>query len=223
VGLIVAKGENVTEWNEGDRVAALIQTGGNALYAVIKQTDLVAVPRSLDSAEAVCMVSTYMTAYQALKLVIGKERTLEGKTILVTGAIGPTGQALIQMAKRAGANKVYATAPAKLHRYVKSVLGAKALPMEPEEWLPEVKGKMDIVLDGACQDGFDSPQKALSPNGTLVCVGMAALMNSESMGAFGAPMSARWTQTKASYFMSNTKYYNIWSSYANNQKGYKVR
>lgn len=222
VGNIVSVGDSVDEWDEGDRVAALIQTGGNARYAAVHQDSLVSVPRSLDSAEAACMVTTYMAAYQSLKLVLGKERTLEGKKILVTGGIGPTGQALIQMSKRAGADKVYATAPAKMHRYVKLVLGAKPLPMEPEEWLPEIQGQMDVVLDGVCQDGFASPQKALSRNGSLVCVGMAALMNSESMGAFGAPMSARWTKTKASWFMSKTKFYDVWSSYNNDPTKYKV-
>lgn len=222
IGYIVSKGENVTKWQEGDRVAALVQIGGNARYAVISSKSLISVPRSLDPAEAVCMVTTYMTAYQSLKLVIGKQRNLEGKKVLVTGALGPTGQALVQMAKRAGADAVFATAPSKMHRYVRSVLGASPLPMEPAEWLPEVKGSMDVVLDGVCQDGFASPRAALSSKGTLVCVGMAALMNSESMGVFGAPMSARWTNTKASWFMSRTKVYDVVSSFNNDPQRFKT-
>jgi len=222
IGNIVSVGSNVTEWKEGDRVAALVQTGGNARYVVIPSKSLVAVPRSLDNSEAVCMISIYMTAYQSLRLVVGKERTLKGKQVLVVGALGPTGQALIQMAKRAGADNVFATAPENMHRYVRSVLGAKPLPMEPAEWLTDVKGKMDVVMDNVCQDGFESSRAALSDKGTLVCVGMSGLMNSESMGVFGAPMSARWAQTKASYFMSRTQTYDVLDSFNKDPKKFKT-
>jgi NADPH:quinone reductase-like Zn-dependent oxidoreductase len=222
IGNIVAVGDNVTEWKEGDRVAALVQTGGNARYAVISSKSLVPVPRSLDTAEAVCMISIYMTAYQSLKMVVGKDRTLKGKQVLVVGALGPTGQALIQMAKRSGADSIFATAPEKMHRYVKMVMGAKPLPMEPAEWLPEVQGKMDVVLDGVCQDGFDSSRAALSEQGTLVCIGMSSVMNAESMGFLGAPLSARWAQTKASYFMSRTHFYDVLTSFQNDPKKFKT-
>ena len=222
VGNIVAVGKNVTGFKEGDRVAALMQTGGNARYTVVPAKSLVAVPRSLDNSEAVCMVSIYMTAYQSLRLVVGKERTLDGKHVLIIGALGPVGQALIQMAKRAGAHTVYATAPTNMHRYVRSVLGAKPLPMEPQAWLEVVKGKMDVVLDNVCQDGFESSRAALSDKGTLVCVGMSGLLNSESMGLLGAPLSARWAQTKASYFMSRTHSYDILTSFHNDPKKFKA-
>lgn len=222
IGNVVAVGSNVTEWKEGDRVAALVQTGGNARYAVIPSKSLVAVPRSLDNSEAVCMISIYMTAYQSLRLVVGKERTLKGKQVLVVGALGPTGQALIQMAKRAGADNVFATAPTNMHRYVRSVLGATPLPMEPKEWLATVNGKMDVVMDNVCQDGFESSRAALSDKGTLVCVGMSGLMNSESMGVFGAPLSARWAQTKASYFMSRTHMYDVLDSFNKDPKKFKT-
>lgn len=222
IGNVVAVGKNVTAWKEGDRVAALVQTGGNARYAVISSNSLIAVPRSLDNSEAVCMVSIYMTAYQSLRLVVGKERTLKGKQVLIVGALGPVGQALIQMAKRAGADSVFATAPTNMHRYVKSVLGAKPLPMEPSEWLASIKGKMDVVMDNVCQDGFESSRAALSDKGALVCVGMSGLMNSETMGVFGAPMSARWAQTKASYFMSRTQTYDILDSFYKDPKKFKT-
>jgi NADPH:quinone reductase-like Zn-dependent oxidoreductase len=179
----------------------------------------------MDASEAACVVSTYMTAYQTLKMCVRNERTLDGKQVLVTGGVGIQGQALIQMARRAGAAKVYATAPKNMHRYVRLMLGAKPLPMEPEEWLPQVEGQMDFVLDGVCQDGFESPRRALSSDSDsmLICVGMTALLNSEKMGAFGAPMSAHWSKTKASWFMSRTKFYDVWSSFKNDPKQFKVR
>jgi NADPH:quinone reductase-like Zn-dependent oxidoreductase len=68
VGTIIQVGENVKNVNVGDRVATLVRTGGNARYISVSASDLVAVPRACNSAEAACMVSTYMTAYQSIRL-----------------------------------------------------------------------------------------------------------------------------------------------------------
>jgi hypothetical protein len=82
---------------------------------------------------------------------------------------------------------------------------------------------MDVVFDGAYQDGFESPKKALKKNGTLVCVGMDTLLHGATMGAFGAPVSAFWAKAKAQYFMGNTHFYELWESYVSNQQKFKVR
>jgi len=221
VGHIASVGERCTRFREGDRVAALVRTGGNARFVSVDECDLFPVPRSLDSSEAVCMVSTYMTAFQSLKQVIGKDRSLSGKTLLVTGALGPIAQAIIQLSWRAGAEKVYATAPQGRHKYVRSMLGAKPLHMDPHEWLPLVEGKMDVVMDGTCQDGFESSQKALKEKGILVCYAMADLLNKEGMGVFGAPLSARWNHAKATYFMAKTKTFDLWESHRENPQTFR--
>ena len=57
VGNIVKVGLSCKNFKVGDRVAALVQNGGNARYAVIAEDSLVSVPRSLDSAEA-CLLYT---------------------------------------------------------------------------------------------------------------------------------------------------------------------
>jgi NADPH:quinone reductase-like Zn-dependent oxidoreductase len=167
------------------------------------------------------MVSTYMTAYQALRMVTKDNFTLNGKRILITGGIEPVGQALIQLCFRAGAEEIYATAPTHRHRYIKGVLGAHPLPVEPKEWLPIVKGGMDIVFDGKCHDGLDSPLASLKNDGVLVCVGMSALLSKEKPGVFGAPISAYWARLKGQ-LMSNTKSYEVWESFNENKDAFKV-
>jgi NADPH:quinone reductase-like Zn-dependent oxidoreductase len=230
VGHIVAVGDSVEDFEVDDRVAALIRTGGNARYAVVPSGSLVHVPRSLSPADAASVVSTYMTAYQAFQKATEHfkeednaetKNVLKGKKVLVTGGLGPIGQALIELSKKAGASKVVATAPEHRHTYLRMVLGVKPLPPLPQDWLPLVKGNMDVVFDGQCQDGFESPQRALNDNGVLMCVGMHGLLNSEGMGVFGAPMSAIWTSTKANWFMSQTKTYEVWSSFQNDPEKFK--
>lgn len=218
VGTIVTVGEQVQDFKVGDRVAALVRTGGNARYCVVPQQSLVIVPRYLDASEAVAMVSVYMAAYQSLMI---SAAVIEGSTVLVTGAgMGPVEQALIQLSLRAGATQVYCTAPDRHHRYVRSVLGATPLPTN--QWLPIVEEKMDVVFDSLCQDGFESSFKALKNTGTLVCVGMSSLLQNEPMGAFGAPLSAFWARTKAQYFMSRTHFYDVWESFKSDPKKFKA-
>ena len=221
VGYILKVGSRVRHFKIGDRVAALVRTGGNARYVSVPATHLVQVPRSCDSAEAACMVSTYMTAYQSLRMVTKDQFTLNGKRILITGGIEPVGQALIQLCFRAGADEVYATAPSHRHRYIKSVLGAHPLPVNPKDWLPSTKGGMDIVFDGTCHDSLESPYASLKSEGVLVCVGMSALLSREQPGMFGAPISAYWAKLKGQ-LMHNTRCYEVWDSFTSNKEAFKV-
>jgi NADPH:quinone reductase-like Zn-dependent oxidoreductase len=174
------------------------------------------------------MVSTYMTAYQALKMTLEPEekkgsKPFGGKKVLVVGGTGPVGQALVQLALKAGADEVFATGPQSRHRYMKMVMGANPLPYETEEWLPEVKGRMDLVFDGACQDGYESSHAALNENGKLVTVGMYAKLHAEQPGLFGAPLSAFMMEGWANMFMSKTQSYEVWSSFKKDPETFKVR
>jgi NADPH:quinone reductase-like Zn-dependent oxidoreductase len=228
VGTIEEMGKDVpVDWKISDRVAALVRMGGNARYIVVHHKSLIHVPRSLDAADAVSMVSTYMTAYQSLKLTLDSEekrgaKPFAGRKILVVGGSTPVGQALIQLSVKAGASEVYATGPAIMTKFLKS-MGAIPIGHEPYEWLPQVKGEMDLVFDGVCQDGYDSSQLALQEKGKLVAVGMLGKLQREGPGLFGAPLSAFMTDAKASLFMSKTQTYDAWSSFQHDPETYKVR
>jgi NADPH:quinone reductase-like Zn-dependent oxidoreductase len=221
VGTIVSCGTKVRSVYVGDRVAALVRVGGNARYISVPETSLVEVPRSLDPAEAVCMVSTYLTAYQTIRKVTNDSFSLEGKRVLITGTMEPVGQALVQLCLRAGALEIYATAPKLRHRYVKSVLGANPLPPEPEEWLPLIKGKVNVVFDGECQDDLSSPYSALRDNGILVCLGMTALLGRESAGILGAPFAAYWARFKGQ-LLPNAIVYDVWDNFVQDPNSFKV-
>jgi NADPH:quinone reductase-like Zn-dependent oxidoreductase len=220
VGSIIKCGENVKNFRVGDRVAALVLFGGNARYVNVQSSSLVEVPRSCDAAETACMVSTYMTAYQALRLVTEDNFSLDGKRILITGGLDAVGQALVQLCQRAGASEIYATAPTMRHKYVQGVLGVHPLSPEANEW-PEaiVMGRMHAVFDGTCQAPYD----ALTSDGILVSLGESALMNQQSTpGLLGAPVSAYWARMRGNV-MPNTKVYDLWDSFIADKNAFKVR
>ena len=84
---------------EGQIVADLCVVGGYAQYAIRPARLLVPVPASVDAAEAVCIPLAYLTAFQMLTRY---RRFLPGETILVIGASGTVGKALLDLARHFG-------------------------------------------------------------------------------------------------------------------------
>jgi len=159
-----------------DYVAALIRCGGNARYVKTHASSLVRVPKEVDPASAACMVETYLTAFQSLHVGEDHDRRYRtdqyvGKSVLVIGGISMVGQAMIELAQLAGASRVYATATAKHHKFLKRI-GAIPLSIGIDEWLllPFVKANMDIIVDAYCVDHYTTTAAALKPGGKMVCI-----------------------------------------------------
>jgi len=219
VGRIVAVGADVDEFSEGDRVAALIRTGGNARYASVPASSLVRVPHMLDSAEAACMVTVYSAAYLSLKMVSsrGPMFSLLGKKVLVIGGMDCIGQAIIQMCNKARA-EVYATGPKRRHGYLRSMLGACPLSESPDEWMSLIEGQMDVVFDGRCEGGMVAARQALKKDGEIICFGQSSMLK-EEIGVFGAPMSARLNRVRG--HMAHAKTSDIYDFFRKDPETYK--
>lgn len=221
VGFVLQCGTKANHFKPGDRVAGLLRAGGNARYVEVPQDALVPVPKNLDGAEAACMVSVYTSAYQAINMATKDSSVydLEGKRVLVVGGMDGTGQAIIQMCRKAKA-VVFATAPDRRHAYVRSILNATPLPENPIDWSNEAKGSMDVVFDGNCEGDMKHSYRALSEKGRLVCFGQSSLL-CEDMGWFGVPMERRLQRMKLEA-RSDTFFHDIWDSFRKDPDTYKV-
>uniref|UniRef100_A0A7R9X144 Enoyl reductase (ER) domain-containing protein n=1 Tax=Craspedostauros australis TaxID=1486917 RepID=A0A7R9X144_9STRA len=222
VGTVVQVGDKVIDFEVGEKVAALVRTGGNARYIVVPHSSLVKVPKGCDPAEAVCMVSTFMTAYQSIRMVTKDEFSLEDKTVLITGADEPIGQALIQLCKRANAERIYVTSPNFKHKQVSATFNVEVLSNNPEEWREDLKDQIDVAFDATCEDGHSSPASSLKRDGVLICLGMSSYLRNDQQGMFGASLSAHWTNFKSRNLMSKTKSYNVWESFKQDPEAFKV-
>src|SRR3954471_1278253 len=120
VGEVDAVGSGVSGWKPGDRVAALIVHRGYAEYAYLDPADLVRVPDGLDPGEVVCLILNYVTAYQMLHR---SANVRQGQSVVITGAAGGVGSALLELGRLAGLGKMYGVASGPKHAAVEALGG----------------------------------------------------------------------------------------------------
>ena len=147
VGTVEAVGTKVTKVKPGDLVGALTIYGGYSEYLYLNQDHLVHVPRSLDPGEAVALILNYTTAYQALKR---RAKVKRGDRIVVTGASGGVGTALLDLGKLDELT-MYGTASVQKHDLVKR-FGAHPIDYKSQNIVEVVRTKepegVDFVFDG---------------------------------------------------------------------------
>lgn len=135
VGVIEKTGPGVAAPREGQMVADLCVVGGYAQYAIRPARFLVPVPDGVNPAEAVCIPLAYLTAFQMLT----RYRLLPpGGTILVIGASGTVGTALLDLARQFGLKAIGTCSAANLpvvERY-----GATAIDYRAGDFVTTVRG-----------------------------------------------------------------------------------
>src|SRR5215472_16201621 len=99
VGQIDQLGNRARGFEIGDGVADLTVIGSNAAYRTLRADHLTRVPAGLDAAEAATLILSWTTAYQLLHRVA---RVSRGQRVLVHGAAGGVGQALLALGRLAG-------------------------------------------------------------------------------------------------------------------------
>ena len=91
--------DGVSGFQLGDRVADMTVLGSNAAYRTLRADHLTRVPAGVDAAEAATLILSWTTAYQLLHR---SARVQRGQRVLVQGAAGAVGQALLALGRMAG-------------------------------------------------------------------------------------------------------------------------
>ena len=155
----------------GDRIGALTVWGADAERVCVLEADAVAVPEDIDPAQVLSLVFTHMTAYQLLhRTAMAKS----GETVLVHGAAGRVGTAVLELGAVAGL-RMYGTCSARDAAAVER-LGAVAIDYRNEDFLARVREQtggegVDVVLDGFGGTLSLRSFRALRPGGRLVVYG----------------------------------------------------
>jgi NADPH:quinone reductase-like Zn-dependent oxidoreductase len=170
VGVVDKLGKGVTSIEVGQMVAELTVIGAYAQYLCLPASRLVPVPNGLDAAEAVSMILSYVTAYQMLHRTAHAK---PGQRILVHGACGAVGTALLQLGRLLDL-EMYGTASKPKHDLVAG-LGATPIDYRSEDFVERIIALTgdggDAVFDGIGGDNFKRSFEALKPGGILVAYG----------------------------------------------------
>src|SRR6056297_662865 len=144
VGIIDAAGPDATLFEPGDRVADLTTIGAYAEYICLPEDRLTPVPVGVSDADALGMILSAVTPYQMLTRVAKMQ---PGQSLLIHGAGGAVGTAMLQLARDAGIAAFGTDVPEK-HDLIRS-LGAKPVDVDASEAaLREATGGgVDVVFD----------------------------------------------------------------------------
>jgi NADPH:quinone reductase-like Zn-dependent oxidoreductase len=175
VGIVEELGPGCSRLRVGDRIGALTVWGADAEQVCVPETSAVEVPEDLDPAEVVSLVFTYMTAYQLLHRSAKVKR---GEALLIHGAAGRVGTAILELGAAAGL-RLYGTCSARDRAAVERH-GAVAIDYQNEDFLSRLrelpeKG-VDVVLDGIGGALSLRSFRALRPGGRLVVFGHYAAL-----------------------------------------------
>lgn len=170
VGLVEALGPGVEHWSVGDRVADLTTIGAYSEYVCLPAERLTRVPDGVADEDALAMILSAVTPYQMLHRVA---KAREGQSLLIHGAGGAVGSAMLQLARDAGIT-AFGTDVATKHDLIR---GFGAVPIDADAddedaAIREAVGEgVDFVFDPLGGESLSRSLHALKPGGMLIAFG----------------------------------------------------
>ena len=191
-GIIYAIGKNVTNWEVGDEVCALLPGGGYAEYAVTQASHCLPVPTGMSLKQAAALPETLFTVWSN---VFQRGGLKPNEKFLVHGGSSGIGTMAIQLANLFG-SEVYATAGNEAKCSACEELGAiRAINYNKEDFLEVIKsiGGVHLILDMVGGAYIEKNIKALVDDGRLVQI--AFLKGAKVELNFAQIMTRRLTVT----------------------------
>lgn len=164
-GVVESVGSKVKDFKKGDKIFGFNDEGlgSHAQYFVINQSEAIAkIPDNYSFEQAAASLEGPHYAYNFLN----KVKTLKGKKILVYGATGGIGSAMVQMLKYQGV-EVDAVANTKNMEVIKALGPGHVFNYEKEDFT-ETKNKYDIVFDAVGKSSFGACKPLLNKKGVYI-------------------------------------------------------
>jgi NADPH:quinone reductase len=174
-GEVIEVAPEVSHCRPGDRVMALVETGGYAEEAVAKATDVHVIPPSMDFPTAAGFVIAYGTSHYGLT---ARGRLAAGQTLLVHGAAGGVGLTAVEVGAILGATVIATAGGAKKVRYALEHGATHGIDYKSEDIRQRVKeltgGRgVDLVYDPVGGAVFDASLRATAPGGAIMVIGFS--------------------------------------------------
>lgn len=170
VGVVDARGPGVEGWTVGERVADLTTIGAYSEYICLPAERLIRVPDGVTDEDALAMILSAVTPYQMLHRVA---KAQAGQSLLIHGAGGAVGSAMLQLARDAGIT-AFGTDVAAKHDLIRG-FGAVPIDAEADDQAAAIREAVsdgvDFVFDPLGGDSLPRSLHALKPGGMLIAFG----------------------------------------------------
>ena len=171
VGIVDQIGDGVASFELGQTLAAMPISGCYAQYVCLPQRKFFPVPAGLDPPEAVSLILNYITAYQMLHR---SAKVRPGQRVLIHGASGGVGTALLQLGRLVGL-EMYGTCSSRGAAAV-SKLGGVPIDYQQQDFVKELQSLpnpgADVVFDSIGGTHIWRSRKALRRDGKVVAYGL---------------------------------------------------
>jgi len=182
VGAVDMPGKGVMGFEKGQIVAAMPIHGAYTEYICLPERELIPVPPGLDPAEAVTLVLNYITAYQMMHRSVNLK---PGKRVLIHGAAGGVGTALLQLGGLAGL-EMYGTCSSRGAEAV-TALGGTPIDYRSQDFVKEIRrltgDGVDAVFDPLGGNHLWQSRKALRSGGRVVGYGLISSIRGEGLSS----------------------------------------
>lgn len=158
----------------GQRVAAVVPYGAAAERVAVPSDFAFALPDSLTFDEGAALPMNYLTADFAL---VDRAGLRAGETVLVHGASGGVGTAVLQVARGYGARTIAVVSTEAKADFARAAGADEAVLLDgfKDAALELTGGRgVDVVVDVVGGDVFTDSLRVLAPQGRLLVVGFAA-------------------------------------------------
>ena len=182
VGVVDGLGAGISGIEPGQIVAAMPIHGAYAEFICVRRRELVPVPAGLDPAEAVTLILNYITAYQMMHR---SAKVRSGQRVLIHGAAGGVGSALLQLGHLAGLG-MYGTCSGRGASAV-SDLGGIPIDYRDQDFVGEIRrltsDGVDAVFDPIGGAHTWHSRQALRPGGRVVAYGNTTSLRGEGLSS----------------------------------------
>ncbi len=175
-GVVKAVGAEARQFSVGDRVMALVSTGGFAEECVADAARTLPLPQGMDFDTGAALMLTYCTSLHALKDVGALQ---PGETLVVLGAAGGVGVSAIEVGKAMGARVIAAASSEEKLALCRQVGADDTINYTTENLKDRINeltgGKgADMVYDPVGGSYTEQALRAIAWRGKLLVIGFAA-------------------------------------------------
>jgi putative PIG3 family NAD(P)H quinone oxidoreductase len=190
-GRIVALGDGVTGFKEGDEVCALLGSGGYAEYALAEAGLCLPKPQGLSLIEAAGLPETAFTVYDN---VFTRGKLKAGEIFLVHGGSSGIGTTAIQLAKAFGATVITTAGSPEKCAFCKALGADHAIDYKTQDFAAEIKTitekkGVNVILDMVGGSYIAKNISIMATDGRLVQI--AFLQSSKAESVDFMPMMLR--------------------------------